>query len=412
MADRHVDHLLVGGGVASASCARWLRESGGAGSILLVGREPDPPYDRPPCSKGYLQGTETREDTYVRPAGWWEEQSVELMTRSSVLKLDPQERVATLSTQEQVSFTTALIATGANVRLLRVPGAQLDGIHYLRALRNADTIREDVAGRERVVLIGGSYIGTEVAASLTLLGKRCTIVMQEDVTLERGFGQTAGGYFQQILEEHGVEVIGGESLHHFDGTDDRVSAVVTESGREIPADVVVIGAGAVPDTMLAKAAGLELGETGGVRCSARLQTSVPGIYAAGDVCEYDSPIHGGQIRVEHWDVALSQGRTAALNMLGGDVAHDTIPYFFSDLADWSSMEYVGPAYHWDREVVRGSMDDGAFSVWYLQGDRVAAALSVGRGEDLEHARRLIAGRVELGERVEMLGDVGADLAGL
>jgi 3-phenylpropionate/trans-cinnamate dioxygenase ferredoxin reductase subunit len=409
MPDRQVDHLLIGGGLAAANCARWLRESGAEGSILLVGREPDPPYNRPPCSKGFLQGREDRESTYFRPNEWWDEQSIELMTRTSVLKLDPGAREAKLSTKETVGFDTALLATGATVRRLNVDGCDLDGIHYLRALGNAETIREDTDQAETVVLIGGSYIGTEVAASLTLRGRRCVILMQEDVTLERGFGPQAGGFFQRVLEEHGVEVHGGDALGRFEGSDGRVTKVVTEKGLELPADAVVIGAGAAPDVMLAKAAGLELGDAGGVKCSDRLQTSVPGMYAAGDMCEYDSPIHGRPVRIEHWDVAFNQGKTAALNMLGRDQPHDTVPYFFSDLADWSSMEYVGPAYEWDEEVVRGSIDDGEFSLWYLKDGRVAAALSVGRSDDLEHARRLISDATDVSKRREELGDVDSDL---
>lgn len=408
MADRHVDHLLIGGGLASANCARTLREEGASGSILLVGREPEPPYNRPPCSKGYLQGRETRADTYFRPDPWWAEQSIELLTRTSVLKLDPSDKVAVLSTQEQVSFGSALVATGANVRLLRVEGAQLDGVHYLRALGNADTIREDVADREHVVLIGGSYIGTEVAASLTALGKRCTILMQEDVTLERSFGPVAGRFFEGVLREHGVEVVGGDALARFEGDGERVTAVVTEAGRTIPAEAVVIGAGAAPDVMLARGAKLDLGAAGGVACSARLETSAPGIFAAGDICEYESVIHGGPLRVEHWDVAFNQGRVAALNMLGRAVDYDVVPYFFSDLADWTSLEYVGPAAAWDQEVVRGSLHDGAFSLWYLQEGRVCACLSVDRSDDLDHARRLIASGADAGDGAA-LGDLGTDL---
>ena len=411
MADRYVDVLLAGGGMAAANCARTLREGGFEGSVLLCGREPEPPYNRPPCSKGYLQGSQTREDAYFRPAQWWDEQSIELLTRTSVLKLDTAERVAVLSTQESVSWDKALLATGANVRLLRVEGGHLDGIHYLRALGNADSIRADVADAEHVVLVGGSYIGTEVAASLTLLGKRCTILMQEDVTLSNGFGAQAGGFFQGVLEEHGVQIVGGDALARFEGSE-RVETVVTESGRELRADAVVIGAGAVPDVMLAKAAGLELGEKGGVRCSAGLETSAPGIFAAGDMCEYDSVLHGGPVRIEHWDVAFNHGRTAALNMMGRGVTHDVVPYFFSDLADWSSMEYVGPAYEWDEEVVRGSLADGEFSLWYLAAGRVAGALSVGRSDDLDHARRLITEHTDVSGRAAQLADPGSDLAAL
>lgn len=393
MADRRVDYLLIGGGLASANCARWLRESGAAGSILVVGREPDPPYNRPPCSKGHLQGKESREDTWFRPAGWWEEQDIELLTRTTVMKLDPSDRTARLSSKEEVGFDKALVATGANVRRLNVDGCDLDGIHYLRTLGNSDTIRDDTDGVEKVVLVGGSYIATEVAASLTLRGRRCALVMQESVTLERTFGATAGRFFQDRLEEHGVVVHGGEDLECFRGAGGRVAEVVCESGLTLEAQAVVLGTGVRPDVTLARGSGLKLGELGGVRCSSRLETSVPGVYAAGDICEYDSVVHGEPVRIEHWDVAFNHGKAAALNMLGGEHDYDVVPYFFSDLADWASLEYVGPAREWDREVVRGSLEEGEFSVWYLKDGRVAGCLSVGRSDDLDVARELlVAGR--------------------
>jgi 3-phenylpropionate/trans-cinnamate dioxygenase ferredoxin reductase subunit len=389
MAVREVDHLLIGGGRAAASCARALREEGAEGSILLVGREPDPPYDRPPLSKGYLRGEDKRSDTLACPPEWWDDNEIELLTRTSVMKLDPGERLVTLSTKEEVRFERALLATGANVRRLRADGADLEGIHYLRAYANADAIRADAADAERVVLIGGSYIGCEVAASLVAgFGCDCSIVMQEDVALERSFGAEVGGFFHGVLSEHGVQLNGGDELERFEGSDGRVGRVVTRSGLELDCDCVVIGAGVMPDVMLARAAGLDLGESGGVRCSSRLESSAPGVYAAGDMCEYDSVVHGRPIRVEHWDVASEHGRTAALNMLGADAAHETIPYFFSDLADWASMEYVGPGT--GRPVVRGSLEEGNFTAFYLDAGKVTAALTVGRSDDLEHARRLIS----------------------
>jgi 3-phenylpropionate/trans-cinnamate dioxygenase ferredoxin reductase component len=420
MADRHVSHLLIGGGMASANCARWLRESGGEGDVLLVGREPDPPYNRPPCSKGYLQGHESRDDTYFRPDDWWGEQRVELLTRTSVMRLDTAAREAVLSTKEVVGYDSALVATGANVRRLAVDGSQLDGIHYLRALGNADTIRAAADGK-RVVLIGGSYIGCEVAASLVSADHaQCTIVMQEDVTLARGFGAGAGRWFQSRLEEHGIVVHGGDELARFEGADGRVTHVVTRNGLRLEADAVVIGAGVTPDVTLARSAGLELdAERGGILCDAFLRTSAEGVYAAGDVCSYESRPNGRRLRVEHWDVAFNHGKTVALNMLGQEVEHDVVPYFFSDLADWASLEYVGPAASWDREVVRGSLDAGEFSVWYLDGGRVAGALSVGRSDDLEVARRLIAragaggADAVLGDAaIAALGDLGSDISGL
>jgi 3-phenylpropionate/trans-cinnamate dioxygenase ferredoxin reductase component len=412
MADRHVDYALVGGGLASGNCARWLRESGADGQILLIGREPDGPYNRPPCSKGYLQGTESREDVLFRPAEWYEEQKVELLTRTSVTKLASAEKTLTLANKQTISFDQALLATGANVRRLNVPGCELEGIHYLRTLGNSDTIREDAAGK-RVVMIGGSYIASEVAASLTELGSSCAMVMLESHPLSRTFGDAAGRFFQARLEEHGVEIHADDELDHFTGQEGRVTHVVTKQGLELEADAVIVGVGVMPDVQLARSAGLELGERGGVLVDSQLQTAVPGIFAAGDIAEYESVVHGGRrIRVEHWDVAFNHGKTAALNMLGRDQPHDVVPYFFSDLSDWASLEYVGPASDWDQETVRGSFDSGEFSVWYTASGRVAGALSVGRSDDLEHARRLITSGTDLGDRVAELGDLSRDLSGL
>lgn len=409
MPDRSVDHLLVGGGLAAASCARRLREEGSEGSILVVGREPDPPYNRPPLSKGYLQGHEGRDDVLYRPPAWWDDQGIELLTRTSVMKLDAGGRVARLSTKEEVGFEKALLATGANVNRLPVEGSDQDGIHYLRAFGNADAIRADAEAAERVVLVGGSYIGCEVAASITAaLGARCSILMQEGVTLERQFGPLVGGFFQRVLTDHGIEVHGGQTLARFEGDGERVRRVVTESGLELDCDCVVIGAGVTPDVTLARGAGLTIGDTGGVECSAGLETSAAGIFAAGDICEWDSALHGRRIRVEHWDVASSHGVTAALNMLRRGVEHEAVPYFFSDLADWVSMEYVGPGS--GDTVVRGSMDDARFTVFWVDGGRVTAALAVGRSDDLEHARRFITDRAE--RELLALADESTDLAAL
>ena len=397
---REVEHLLIGGGLACATCAHSLREGGAEGKILLVGREPDPPYNRPECSKGYLRGEETREEPLVHPKEFWGERDVELLTRTSVTALDLEARVAKLSDKQEIRFEKALIATGANVRRLNVPGCELEQIHYLRTLGNADAIREGVADAESVVLIGGSYIGCEVSASLTLMGKHATIVMLEDVTLERGFGKNAGRFFQELLESHGITIHAADGLERFEG-DGRVGKVVTTNGLELAADAVVVGAGVTPDVALAKRAGLEIGERGGVLCSSRLETAVPGVFVAGDIAEYDSPIHGTHVRIEHWDVAFNHGKTAAANMLGGDVPHEVVPYFYSVLADWGELEYVGPAYEWDEEIVRGSYEQANFTTWYLKDGQVKAALTFGRPDDLDQARRLIANGGVLDESTRM-----------
>jgi 3-phenylpropionate/trans-cinnamate dioxygenase ferredoxin reductase subunit len=433
---REVEHLLIGGGLACATCAQSLREGGAGGEIVLVGREPDPPYNRPECSKGYLRGEESREEPLVQPQEFWSEQNVELLTRTSVTALDLDTRVAKLSDKQEIRFEKALIATGANVRRLNVAGCELEQIHYLRTLGNSDAIRAGVADAERVVLIGGSYIGCEVAASLTMMGKQATIVMQEDVTLERGFGKTAGRFFQGLLESHGVTIHGADGLERFEGhtpagtpsgahpaghtqgahgkqSGGSVGKVVTTNGLELAADAVVIGAGVTPDIALAKRAGLEIGERGGVLCSSRLETSAPGVFVAGDIAEYDSPLHGGHVRIEHWDVAFNHGKTAAANMLGGNTPHEVVPYFYSVLADWGELEYVGPAYEWDQEIVRGSYEQANFTTWYLKDGRVVAALTFGRSGDLDTARRLIVERSVLDEaQRRKLESLDADLTAL
>jgi len=387
MTDRRVDHLLIGGGIASATCAAALRDGGAPGSILLVGRELDRPYHRPPITKGYLAGVETREQATIPIPD-----DVEVLTRTSVLGLDPAARTATLSTKETISYETALLATGSMVRRLSIDGAQLEGIHYLRAFGNADALRADLEGAERVVCVGGSYIGCEVAATLTTLGRRCTVVLQEEQPLERAFGVRVGAWVRGLLEAHGIEVVASAEVERFEGEGERVARVALAGGRTLEADVVVCGVGASPDVMLARKAGLELGPAGGVACDARLATTHVGLFAAGDVCEYESVVHGRSLRIEHEQVAAAHGRTVAANMLGADRPHAEVPYFFSDLADWVRLEYVGPAHGWDEELVEGDLDAGAFSVAYRRAGRVEAFLRAGGFGDLDRAAAQIATR--------------------
>ena len=325
------------------------------------------------------------------------------------MSIDPDARTAKLQGGEEVGFGKALLGTGAMVNILRVEGAENEGIHYLRAFGNSDAIRADAEAAEHVVLIGGSYIGTEVAASLTAKGVKCTIVMMEDIVLSRTFGEDAGRWFQETIEGHGVTVHGGEELEAFEG-DGRVRAVVTKSGLAIECDAVVVGAGVRADAMLAQRAGLDV--ENGIICDSKLQTSLEGVYAAGDCCSYDSVVHGRRLRVEHWDVAMQQGMHAAKNMLGDDADYDVVPYFFSDLADWASLEYVGPAYEWDEEIWRGDRDAGEFSVWYLKDGRVAGALSVERPEDLAEARRMLADGVDVSGSTDAIADPDTDLSAI
>jgi 3-phenylpropionate/trans-cinnamate dioxygenase ferredoxin reductase subunit len=409
LADRDVDFLIIGGGEAAAAAAGLLAKEGEGKSVLLVGREPEPPYERPPLSKEYLRGEAERKDAYVNPPEWYPENGVELLTAKNVMSLDAEARTAKIQGGMEVSFDKALIATGAMVNILRLEGAENEGIHYLRAFGNSDAIRADAEAASHVVLVGGSYIAAEVAASLAARGKKCTMVAQEEVALSRTFGEEAGRFFQGRLEEHGVEFAGGEEVEAFEG-DGRVSAVVTKSGRSFEGEMVVVGAGVRPDAMLAQRSGLAVDN--GITCDAKLCTSVPGIYAAGDCCNYDSVIHGRRVRVEHWDVAMQQGIHAARNMLGAGEDYLVVPYFFSDLADWASLEYVGPAKDWDEEIWRGTAESGEFSVWYLKDGKVAGCLSVERSEDLAEARRILVEGIDVSGERERIADPGADLSGI
>ena len=392
LAARHVTHLLIGGGIASATAAATLREAGAEGSVLLDGRELDAPYHRPPATKSYLQGRTDRTDALVHSSRWWAEHDVELATRTSVTALDTAAKRATLSTKETVTYDTALLATGAMVRRLTLPGTELDGLHYVRALMNADLLRRDLeaAGAERVVLVGGSYLGCELAASLTTLGLDCTVLMMEEEPMERGFGARVGRHVRSGLEAHGVTVRGGVDVQGFAGGE-RIERVLLAGGEQLAADAVVAGVGAVPDVMLARKAKLTLGALGGVACDAALRTSADGVWAAGDMCEYASVLHGHTVRIEHEDVAARHGAHVARAMLGSPEPYAEVPYFWTELADWGCLEHVGAARDWAAEEWDGDPAAGPFGVRYLDGTgRLVAALSADGGGDLAAARAELA----------------------
>lgn len=382
------DIVLVGGGVASASAAAELRRLGYSGKVTLATRELEAPYHRPPITKRLLaEGGADHSVEYFPPA-WWSENDVEVLTRAAAQEINGSNQTVTLANKKVLGFDRALVATGAMVRRLNIEGAALEGIHYLRAPSNAHKLRAEAESAERVVLVGGSFIAVEVAASLAKRGHHCTLVMQEQKVLERTFGPTIAGYVEGLLRSHGIDIVGGTDVAAFTG-ESRVTGVRTVDGTEIRGDLVVVGAGAIPDTKLAVKSGLEIGHTGGVLCDSQLRTSSSHIYAAGDMCEYFSVVHGRSLRVEHEKHAEAQGITAARNMLGASVNHTEVPYFWTDIADWAKLEYVGPARTWDEEHITGSVPDGDFTVWYLENGNLVAALTSGRPQDLDVARNLI-----------------------
>ena len=391
MADRTVDILLVGGGIASATAAHTLREQGFDGSILLVGREPHPPYHRPPASKEYLRGEHGPEGAHVHPADWWEANGVELLTRTSVLALDTAARTATLSTKEEVGFDRALIATGAMVRRLPVDGAQLEGVHYLRALGNADAHPRRRRGRRRVVCVGGSYIASEVAASLTELGKQVTMVMLEDHPLERGFGATAGRLLParaRGARRRGPRRRRGRALRGRRARRARRDRRRARARRRTPSSAASARS---PTSCSPARPGLTLGELGGVLCDSRLRTSADGIFAAGDMCEYDSVVHGRVVRIEHEEVAAAQGAHRGAQHARRRRPPRRGPLLLLRPLRLGLARVPRPALSWDDEQSRARLDDGAFAICYRQGDRVRAMLSVGGAGDLDRARELIKG---------------------
>jgi len=413
MAERVVDVLIIGAGVAGAACAKELRDSGFTGSIELLGRELDAPYERPPGTKDYLAGKSAREDSAYLPADWYERNDVQLRLRTSVMKLDTAAKTAAIQGGDVLTWGSCVVATGANVRRLQIEGTDLEGLHYIRALRNADTIRRELDQVERAATIGGSYIGCEVAATLTDLGKQVTVVMMEAQPMQRGFGEQVGAFLRGVLESHGVTVLGDQDVDRLEGDDERVEKLICKDGTTVDAQLVVLGVGAVADVMVAKNAGLELGPKGGVLTDEPLRTSAPDVYAIGDCSEFLSPLYDAHLRIEHHEVAIAQGKAVAKEILGVGAPFDFVPYFWSDLSDWLSLEYVGhtPA-GWDQEIIRGSIDDAKFSVWYIKDDRLVAVLSIGRGEDLDDARRLISAGGKLAGDHEQLADLASELSSL
>ena len=365
--------VIVGGGLAGAKAAETLRTEGFDGRIVLVGAEDERPYERPPLSKGYLLGTAERESARVHEGDWYAAHDVELRTGAQVTGLDVAGHRVALDTGEEVPFTRLLLATGASARRLRLPGADLDGVHYLRTLADADRLRAALtAGGRRVVVVGAGWIGLEVTAAARHHGNDVTVVEPQPTPLHTVLGAEMGDVFARLHRDHGVDLRTRTGVQAFRG-DGQVGAVVLDGGEEVAADLVVVGVGAAPNTGLAEEAGLAVGN--GVLVDAGLRTSAPDVYAAGDVAAALHPLYGRHVRVEHWANALNQGPAAARSMLGQPVSYDRVPYFFTDQYDLG-MEYSGLGSPEATVVSRGKPEDGAFIAFWLRDGRVEAGMNV------------------------------------
>jgi 3-phenylpropionate/trans-cinnamate dioxygenase ferredoxin reductase component len=386
--------VIVGGGLAGAKAAETLREEGFAGRVVLVAEEAERPYERPPLSKEYLRGESPREAAFVHPAGFYADRGIELRLGAPAASLDAAARTLVLEDGEALRYDALLLATGAEPRRLPIPGAELDGVLYLRTLADADALRARIERGGHMVVVGGGWIGCEVAASARSRGLEVTVVEPQSVPLEGVLGGEAGGFYRDVHADHGVRWRLGAGVAAFEGAG-AVERVRLGDGSAVECDFVAVGVGVRPRAGLAALAGLAVGD--GVLVDDRLRTDAPGVFAAGDVAAAQHPFYGERVRVEHWGTALEQGPAAARNMIGADVAYERLPYFFSDQYD-VGMEYTGLARRWDRVVLRGSPAEREFVAFWLEGDRVVAGMNVNVWDVVEPIGRLIRERVAVEDR--------------
>ena len=380
--------VIAGASLAGAKAAEELRDRGFDGRVVLVGSESERPYERPPLSKEYLRGDAEREKVYVHPAGFYEEHQIELMTETTVAAVDPAGSTVTLRPGGELRYDKLLLTTGAEPRRLRVPGADLDGIHYLRAVGDSDALRERLTSGRRVAVVGAGWIGSEVAATARQRGAEVTLIDPLALPNERIFGTEIGEFYRDVHAQHGVSLALGEGVDAFEG-DGAVAAVRVSGGRRIECDLAVVGVGVAPRDRLAVDAGLTVDN--GVVVDEHLRSSVPDIFAAGDVANFRHPFFDARMRIEHWSNALNGGPAAARSMLGDAATYDRIPYFFSDQYD-VGMEYSGYAPRWDQVVFRGERGSGEFIAFWLADGRVVAGMNVNVWDVNPHVQAIIRSR--------------------
>ena len=406
MTVREVEFVIVGGGVAAAKAAEGIRAAGGEGTGVVLAAEPELPYERPPLSKEFLRGEAGREKTRTHDEAWYRDHDVEVLLATRASTLDPAARTVTTEVGDQLRYARGLVlATGAQPVRLELPGEDLDGVYYLRTVEDAERLRAAISRAESMVILGGGFIGAEVAASATQMDTRVTILELADTLWTRAVGPEMGRFLEAFLRDRGVHVRTRTRAERLEGGR-QVEAVVLPDGSRLPADLVVIGVGARPDTDLAERAGLPVDN--GILVDGQLRAA-GGVWAAGDVANAEHPLFG-RIRIEHWAEALNQGLLAGRNLAGAGGRYDRVPYFFSEQFDLS-LAYLGHVREWDELVVRGSREvaEPRFVAWYLRGSAPRAALIVNdrhaedpvrevirRGRPVDPARLADPG-VELGE---------------
>jgi len=366
---------IIGGGLTGGNAATTLREEGFSGPVVLIGAEPGFPFGRPPLSKTYLRSEEKLDDWYVRPAGWYDDHEVECRHEATVAAVDPGAHTVRLDSGEELGYSKVLIATGGRNRRLTIPGADLPGLHYLRTKAECDAIKQEARPGRHAVVVGSGFIGCEVAASLTQLGVRVTVLFPGRVPLERVLGGQVGALVAAFHQANGVDLRPGEQVTAFEGAE-RLQAVVTASGHRIACDFAVIGVGITPGFPP-----VAVEQQNGILTDELCRTSAPDVYAAGDVANHLHPLFG-RVRVEHYNNAEKHGRAAARSMLGSTDPYDYVYTFWSDQYE-HKLEYVGHVTTWDDFVVRGSLAEAKLIGFYLVDGVVRAAVGLDRGGDPE-----------------------------
>ncbi|MDQ1626174.1 MAG: 3-phenylpropionate/trans-cinnamate dioxygenase ferredoxin reductase component [Actinomycetota bacterium] len=390
MTDRET-YVVVGAGLAGAKTVEALRAEGFDGRLVLLGAEPHRPYERPPLSKGYLAGTAARDKAFVHPEQWYAEHDVELRTGTTVTELDPGASEVLTSAGDRVAYDRLVLATGSSPRRLSVPGADLPSVAYLRSIDDSERIRAAIRPGARIVLIGGGWIGLEVAAVARQADADVTILEGAELPLFRVLGRDVATVFAELHRQHGVDLRCEVSVTGIEADGSGAAAVRLADGAAIGADLVVVGVGIAPNISLAEQAGLTVDN--GVLVDASLRTSDPHVFAVGDVANALHPGLGRHLRVEHWANALHQPAVAAKAMLGGNAVYDRLPYFFTDQYD-AGMEYFGYAEPDEVEqvVVRGVPDKGAFAAFWLGGGHVLAGMHVNQWDDADAIKAIVRNR--------------------
>ncbi|MES2094142.1 MAG: FAD-dependent oxidoreductase [Actinomycetota bacterium] len=388
--------VIVGAGLAGASAARTLREEHFAGRIRLIGAEAHRPYIRPPLSKDYLSGSADRDSVFVDPEAWYAENGIEFLRETTVTGIDAAGQLVHTDNGDDFAYSKMLLATGSSPRRLSIPGADLEGVHYLRTLDDSDALRSLLAsGGTRLVLIGSGWIGMEVAATARTLGNDVTILEREPIPLANALGDELGRMFAELHEQNGVVLRRSVIVESIVGRDGRATGVTLEGGEVVAADLVLVGIGAVPHVELADAARLAVDN--GILVDSALRTSDPAIFAAGDIANAYHPVAKMRLRSEHWANALNGGRTAAKSMLGQDVSYDHIPYFYTDQFDLG-MEYsgFGPLTRGADVVYRGDRAGREFIAFWVAGGRVVAGMNV----NVWDVNEAVQGIIRRGDQVD------------